>query len=247
MTDKLPHTNFRTVLVGCDPIAQHHPDARRRGQAPAHRRAAMLLEQLPIADLELCRQLANLIGEQSQQRPQPRRHRRVIDQRQYLPQVLRSLWRYQPKLGKLAANSIRQRRPLSNQQLAYPMRGLRRLLLGRLNRYEPHLRPRQRLADRRRIRRIRLVPPHIGLDVLRRYQPHIVAQGPKLPPPMMRRRAGLDPYQTASQPAEEAQNLAPLQTPPQNSPAAGIRSVHLKNRLRHVQTYRANLFHGWLP
>ena len=49
------------------------------------------------------------------------------------------------------------------------------LLLGRFDRDKPHARPAHRLADRRGIRRVGLVALDVRLDVLRRHQPHLVA------------------------------------------------------------------------
>src|SRR3954454_11499011 len=54
-----------------------------------------------------------------------------------------------------------------------------------------------RLADRFGIRSVVLVPLDVGLHVLRRHQPHLVAQRTQLPRPVMRRRTRLHSHQTA--------------------------------------------------
>jgi hypothetical protein len=87
----------------------------------------------------------------------------------------------------MRAQSIHQHRALANQTLATTMQQQSRLLLGRLGRNEAHRWPLNRLANRFRVRRVVLVALHIGLDVLRRHQPHLVAERLQLPRPVMRR------------------------------------------------------------
>jgi hypothetical protein len=123
----------------------------------------------------------------------------------------------------------------------------RRLLLGRLDRHEPHRRPLHRLADRFRIGRIVLVALDVCLDVLRRHQAHRVADRLQLPRPVVRRRARLQTDQTARQPSEERKHLAAPQPLAHNRRPARIDAVDLKNVLRQIQPNRRNLVHGWLP
>ena len=81
------------------------------------------------------------------------------------------------------------------------------LLVSRLDRHKAHRRPHNRLADRRRIRRVVLVALDVGLHVLRRHQTYLMAKRAQLPRPIMRRRASLQADQTARQSVEERQNL----------------------------------------
>ena len=66
------------------------------------------------------------------------------------------------------------------------------LLLGRLGRDEPHVRPGDRLADRFRVSGIVLLPLDVGLHVGRRHQAHGVAERLELTRPMVRRGTGFD-------------------------------------------------------
>jgi hypothetical protein len=75
----------------------------------------------------------------------------------------------------VSAQGIAQHRALA-LAIAGPARHQGGLLLLRLDRDEPHRRPRHRLTDRRRIVRIVLAAFEIGLHVARRYQPGCVAK-----------------------------------------------------------------------
>src|SRR5262245_25988041 len=69
----------------------------------------------------------------------------------------------------------------------------------------------------------------------------------QLPPPVVRRRAGLQANQTGRQSTEERQNLRTPNLLAQNRRSLCIDPMHLKNMLRQVQPDRSNLAHGWLP
>ena len=70
------------------------------------------------------------------------------------------------------------------------------LVLDRPYRHEPLARPPRRLANRRRIDRVVLVAPDIRLHMRGRDQPHLEAERQQLPPPVMRRGAGLHRHHT---------------------------------------------------
>jgi hypothetical protein len=120
----------------------------------------------------------------------------------------------------------------------------RRLLGFGLDRDEAHRRPAHRLADRRRVRRILLVPPDIGFRVGRRDQPYVVAQSGQLARPVMRRGTGFHADQAARQLGEERQNLGAAQRPADRHRPRPINPMHLEQRLGQIQADRANPDHS---
>ena len=122
----------------------------------------------------------------------------------------------------------------------------RRLLLARLHGHEPHRRPRDRLANRRRIGGVGLAALHIRLDVSRRHQSHLVPEAEQLARPMMGRAARLDPDQAWRQFGEERQNLRTPQRRADDDLAGRINAVNLKDALRQIQADGSNLHGGWL-
>ena len=151
------------------------------------------------------------------------------------------------ELGQQAADHVHQLRALLDQQIARPVHRQRRLLLGRLHRHEPHRRACHRLADRFRIGRVGLAALHIGLDVGRRHQAHLMAQLDQLARPVMRRAARLDADQAGRQLGEERQHLRSSQRLANNDLASRIDAVNLKNALGQIEADRGNLHGGWLP
>ena len=127
------------------------------------------------------------------------------------------------------------------------MQDQRRLLRLALDRDKAHRGPAHRLADRRRVGRVVLLPPDIGLDILRRHQPDLVPECRELARPVMRRGAGLHADQTAPQPGEERHHLPTPQRLAQHHLACCIHCVDLKHLLGQIETDRGNLTHGWLP
>jgi hypothetical protein len=91
-----------------------------------------------------------------------------------------------PELGEMCANRVDGGSLLANQKMARAMKHQAALLLDRLDRNEPHVRSRDRLADRLRVGRIILLSLDIRLYVGRRYQTHGVPKRLKLPRPIMR-------------------------------------------------------------
>jgi hypothetical protein len=100
-------------------------------------------------------------------------------------------WRIGPDhLGDALAHEHRQPHPVQHH---------RALLFGRLDAHEAHGRSRHRLADRLGIGRVVLAPLYVRLHILRRHQPHIMAQRDQLAGPVMRRRARFDADQARRQ------------------------------------------------
>ncbi|CAI2934343.1 conserved protein of unknown function [Aminobacter niigataensis] len=117
------------------------------------------------------------------------------------------------------------------------------LLLGRLHRHEAHRRPGHRLADGLGIGGIVFLPLQIRLHVLCRQQPHIMASCDQLSRPIVGGAAGLDPDEASGQILEEPKHSPSGQFPPNDNRARGIHTVHLKDRLRDIQTNRRNVDH----
>jgi hypothetical protein len=71
----------------------------------------------------------------------------------------------------------------------------------------------------------------VRLHVLRRHQPHLMAQRAELARPVMRRRTRFQPDHTAGNAAEERQHLPAPQSLTQNRRTLRINAVNLKNML----------------
>jgi hypothetical protein len=130
---------------------------------------------------------------------------------------------------------------LADQLVAHPVHHQGRLLRLGLHRNEPHAWPRYRFAAALGGGGVVLVGLDVGVHVLRRHQPHLVAQPGQLARPKMRAAAGLHADQAARQVGEERQHLGPRQPLPQHHPAALIDAMHLEHVLRDVETNRGNL------
>src|SRR5271170_142154 len=91
-----------------------------------------------------------------------------------------------PELSKMGADSIDHRGLVADEQVTGTMQRQAALLLLRLGRNEPHVRPGDRLADRLGVNSIVLVPLHIGLHIGWRHQAYGVAKRLELARPMMR-------------------------------------------------------------
>ena len=89
----------------------------------------------------------------------------------------------------MTAQGVHAHRALLDQQFAGLVRHQRGLLVLALDGDETHVRPRHRLANRRRIRRVILAALDIGFHVNRRREFHLVAHRAKPPRPIMRRAA----------------------------------------------------------
>ena len=113
------------------------------------------------------------------------------------------------ELGQESPDHVDELGALADEEITRPMQRQRGLLLDRLDRYEAHGRSGDRLADRLRIPGISLAPLHVGLDVGRRHQPHLVTETDQLSRPMMARAARLHADETRRELAEERDHLSP--------------------------------------
>ena len=93
--------------------------------------------------------------------------------------------------------------PLSHQKIARAMQHQPPLLLDRFDLHKTHGRPPYRLADRLGIGGIVLVALDVGLHVLCRHQPHLMAKLREFTRPIVRRGAGLHADQARRQRLEE--------------------------------------------
>ena len=85
---------------------------------------------------------------------------------------------------------IDQLGPLPHQKIARPMQHQTALLLCRFDLYKTHGRASHRLTDRLGVSGIILVALDVGLNILRRHQPYLVAKLREFTRPIMGRRAG---------------------------------------------------------
>src|SRR6266851_2813449 len=85
------------------------------------------------------------------------------------------------------------------------------------------------------------------LPAAMRHQPHRVAEPLKSAAPVMCARTCLNADEAGGQRREELQQLRSANAFADHYRAASVHSVNLKNRLRDIETDRANLAHGRLP
>lgn len=109
----------------------------------------------------------------------------------------------------MAAKGVDRSDPLADQELASPMQDEHRLLHFRLDWDKARARSGHRLADRLGIGSIVLVPLHVRLDVMRRHQADVMAEGPELAGPVVGRPACLHADEAGRQLSEEANDLEP--------------------------------------
>jgi hypothetical protein len=128
------------------------------------------------------------------------------------------------------------------------------LVVDRPHRHEPLARPPRCLANRRRIDRVVLVAPDIGLHMRGRDQPHFEAERQQLPPPMMCRRARFHRHHTPRKLREKPDKPAACKLACHHDLAVRIDGVNLKDPLRQIEPnardraqFLNRLAHGRLP
>jgi hypothetical protein len=92
-----------------------------------------------------------------------------------------------------------------------------------------------RFADRRRVGRVVLVAPHIGLHMRRRDQLHLMPERQQLPPPMMRRGARFHRHHARRQFAEKSDEPPARQLARDDDLALRIDGVNLKDLFRQIE------------
>src|SRR5467141_2451815 len=171
----------------------------------------------------------------------------ISDDLEQLCRAIAALRRDDAELGHMPADRVRQHRSLTNQKLPAAMQHQARLLLFRLRRNKSHRGPRDRLADCGSVVGIVFAALNVGLYVARRHQPHRVAEPLKSAAPVMCARTCLNADEAGGQRREELQQLRSANAFADHHRAIDIYAVNLKNRLRDIETDRANLAHGRLP
>jgi len=148
-----------------------------------------------------------------------------------------------PEFRKMRPDRVDGGSLLADQKMAGAMKHQASLLLDRLDRHEPHVRPRHRFANRLCVGRVILLSLDIRFHVGRRYQAHGVPNRLKLARPVMRRRASFNANKARRQLCEKHQDLPTLQLTADDHLPSRINSMHLENRLRDVETNRCNCLH----
>jgi hypothetical protein len=217
---------------------------------PAGWVAAAPADDLPVDDLDPSLEPAQALHDRQQalvQRCRDALVGRIGQDLDELADMLRTFGDHDAELCHQPAQRVDQHGALLDQHFAYFVNARRRLLRLGLDRDNAHRWPAHRLADRRGVRRVVLVAPDIGLRIGRWDQPHVMAELADLAPPIMRRRARLDPDQARRQLGEERQDPRTAQPATERHRPNFINSMHLKDCLGQIQPDRCNLFHGWLP
>jgi hypothetical protein len=147
---------------------------------------------------------------------------------------------------RLAGGRVIALHALAHQPLTLARQHQGRLLARRLHRDKTHRRPARRLAHCLRIGRIVFAALHVGLGKLRRDQPRIVPERPKLTRPIMRGAASLQSNQSRRRPAEKPNHLAAAQLLAKHRPLRRINTMQLKKTLGRIQADADKLFHGRL-
>ena len=114
------------------------------------------------------------------------------------------------------------------------------LLFDGLHGHEPHAWPRDRLADRRRIGRIVLLPPDVGFDIAWWHQLHGMTEFHQLTRPKVRCRTGLHTDEARLQLPEKLEHLCAPQLPRDDNLAILIDAMHLEHALGEINADGAN-------
>jgi hypothetical protein len=190
-----------------------------------------------LAGLKLCRQY-------HQARPGIQRKSaiaRIPHNCEQLLQPLATLIGNDAELSHVRAQCIDQLRALTHQLISHPVLHQLPLLLHGFDRHEPHGGSPHSLADGLGIGSIVLIALNVGLHVLGRHQPDLVAKLAQLASPMVSRGASFHANQARWQGLKERHHLAAPQLLPDDHFLIGVDAVNLEDVLGEIQTYRANL------
>src|SRR5499433_2571010 len=164
----------------------------------------------------------------------------VRDDLEQLCRAIAALCGDNAELGHMPADRIRQHGSLTNQKPPAAMQHQAGLLLFRLRRDKPHRRSRDRLADCGSVVGIVFAALQIGFYVARRQQPHRVTESLKSAAPVMCGRTCLNADEAGRHCCEELKQLRSADAFADHHRTIGIYAVNLKNRLRNIETDRAN-------
>ena len=158
-----------------------------------------------------------------------------LDQLGQFAAVSGPLRRDDADFSQVTAQRVEQPRALRDQHLPRLVTHQRRLVLQRAHADKSHRGPRNRLADRRRVRRVVLLPADIRLHISWRHHARVMAKLDQLARPMMRRPAGLEPHQARRQRSKKLQQLvAPDRLGDHNAPRS-INAMNLKHVLGQIE------------
>ena len=171
----------------------------------------------------------------------------LVEESDQLARVASPLRHHDAQLCEVTAQGIDQGRSLPDQEIAGSVQHEGALLLRALDRDEAHRRPRDGLADRRRVRGIILLSAQIGFDIGGRDQADLMAESHERARPMMSRRAGLQSDQARGKGFEETWNLAAPQRLAQDDLSTPVHAVELEDVLCDIKADRGNLRHDVVP
>jgi len=168
-------------LPRVDPYGQRQcadrPDAGNLGQQPADRVGLVLRHQRRVELGDLAVEMRDLLPQEGQQAARGLRYLGILrHRRQQLGHPAGAAGHHHAELSGMAAQRVDGLGALGHQQLAGAQSESIGLLGGRLDRHPAHRWPASGLADRLGVVPVSLAALDERLDVLRRDQPHPVAQ-----------------------------------------------------------------------
>jgi hypothetical protein len=170
-----------------------------------------------------------------------------LRERQQFLDPLDALGRDQAELREMPAQRVDGHGSLLDQQIPGLVQHQHGLLIGALDRHEPHVGARHGLADRRCIVRVVLAAFDVGFRVSRRNEDHFVPQRPDLSRPVMGGSTSLHPDPAGRRLGEEIQHLASTQLSRHRRRTLTLDRMHLKKGLRQVDPNPDKGLHGRLP
>jgi hypothetical protein len=130
---------------------------------------------------------------------------------------------------------------LAHEQVSYAVLHEQCLLLGRLRRHSTDRRSTDGLTARRRIDRIVLVALDVGLHVLGRHQPYVMAELLQLTRPVVGRRTRFHADETRREFGKEGQHLRSSQRLVENHLVVDVDAMHLEHVFGKINADRDNL------
>ena len=159
-------------------------------------------------------------------------------------QVHRPLRRDDAVFRKMPAQGVDQLGALAHQEVARPEDHRPGLLIFGFHSNKPHCRPRRRLGDRLRVRRVVLLSLDERLDVDRRDKPDGMTEPLDLPAPEMRGGASFHRYGAGRQLRQEGEELPTPKLLAKDHIPARRCAMNLEHALHKIDADHANLFHG---
>src|SRR5271154_4729188 len=165
----------------------------------------------------------------------------VGDDRAKLRDSFASRLRNEAELGKVGSERVDQLGALTDQKIPRSMQHQYGLLIGRLDRHEPHRWPCHGLTDRRCVGSIVFRPFDIALHIARRHQANGVTELGDFTCPIMTGSAGLHTDQATGKFAKKLQDLLAPQLAGDDNLARTIHAVNLEYVLGEINANGDNL------